>query len=88
MKCQAPYVTKKVPGPHSEMHSGQNLPVVFVLEVKEVDSSEHKYVLVPTLSLTLNKMLRDGQRLPKASFLVVILRLIIGHEDCAPKEEV
>ena len=33
-------------------------------------------------------MLRDGQRLPKAGFLVVILCLIIMYEDCAPEEEV
>ena len=29
------------------------LPSVFGLEVKEVDPSEHTYILVPTLSLTL-----------------------------------
>ncbi|KAG5193924.1 hypothetical protein JEQ12_020285 [Ovis aries] len=63
----------------------QSLQVVFGLEV---DPSEHRYVLVPTLVLTLSEMLRDGQRLPKAGFLVVILCLIIKYEDCAPEEEV
>ncbi|XDA90670.1 hypothetical protein R6Z07F_020275 [Ovis aries] len=63
----------------------QSLQVVFGLEV---DPSEHRYVLVPTLVLTLSEMLRDGQRLPKAGFLVVILCLIIMYEDCAPEEEV
>lgn len=66
--------------------TGQSLQVVFGLEVKEVDPNEHRYVLVPTLGLTLNEMLRDGQRLPKASFLVVILCLIVMYEDCAPEE--
>lgn len=63
----------------------QSLQVVFGLEV---DPSEHRYVLVPTLVLTLSEMLRDGQRLPKAGILVVILCLIIMYEDCAPEEEV
>lgn len=50
----------------------------------EVDPSEHRYVLVPTLVLTLSEMLRDGQRLPKAGFLVVILCLIIKYLRLCP----
>ncbi|XP_068819242.1 melanoma-associated antigen 1-like [Capricornis sumatraensis] len=62
------------------------LQLVFGLEVKEVDPSEHTYILVPTLGLTLNEMLRDGQGLPKPSFLVVILCLIAVEDDRAPEE--
>ena len=46
--------------------ASEYLQLVFGLEVKEVDPSEHTYLLVPTLGLTLKEMLRDGQRLPKA----------------------
>ncbi|CAM9175472.1 unnamed protein product, partial [Rangifer tarandus platyrhynchus] len=56
--------------------ASQYLQLVFGLEVKEVDPSEHTYILVPSLGLTLKEMLRDGHRLPKASLLVVILCLI------------
>ena len=56
--------------------TSQYLQLVFGVEVKEVDPSEHTYILVPSLGLTLNEMLRDGQRLPKASLLVGILCLI------------
>lgn len=39
-------------------------------EVKDVDPSEHTYILVPDPGLTLKEMLRDGQGLPKAGLLV------------------
>lgn len=68
--------------------TSQYLQLVFGLEVKEVDPSEHTYILVPSLGLTLNEMLRDGQRLPKASLLVVILCLIAVEDDHAPEEEI
>ncbi|XP_005702072.2 PREDICTED: melanoma-associated antigen 9-like [Capra hircus] len=66
--------------------TAEYLQLVFGLEVKEVDPSEHTYILVPTLGLTLNEMLRDGQGLPKPSFLVVILCLIAVEDDRAPEE--
>ena len=68
--------------------ASEYLQLVFGLEVKEVDPSEHTYLLVPTLGLTLKEMLRDGQRLPMAGLLVVILCLITVEDDCAPEEEI
>ena len=58
------------------------------MEVKEVDPSEHTYILVLTLGLTLKEMLRDGQRLPKAGLLVMVLCLITVEDNCAPAEEI
>ena len=42
--------------------ASEYLQLVFGLEVKEVDPSEHTYILVPSLGLILSEMLSDGQR--------------------------
>ena len=68
--------------------ASEYLQLVFGLEVKDVGPSEHTYILVPTLGLTLKEMLRDGQRLPKAGLLVVILCLITVEDNRAPEEEI
>ncbi|KAI4545132.1 hypothetical protein MG293_005398 [Ovis ammon polii] len=68
--------------------ASEYLQLVFGLEVKDVDPSEHTYILVPTLGLTLKEMLRDGQGLPKAGLLVVILCLITVEDNRAPEEEI
>ena len=65
--------------------ASEYLQLIFGLEVKEVDPSEPTYILVPTLGLTLNEMLRDGQELPKAGILVVILCLIAVEDSHAPR---
>ncbi|XP_043315791.1 melanoma-associated antigen 9-like [Cervus canadensis] len=100
MKYQEVRRTREVTGPCYEMHYYQDyflvflnqaseyLQLVFGLEVKEVGPSEHTYILVPTLGLTLNEMLRDGQRFPKASLLVVILCLISVKDKHVPAEEI
>ena len=68
--------------------ASEYLQPVFGLEVKEVGPSEHTYILVPNLGLTLNATLRDGQRLPKAGLLVVILCLITVEDKHVPTEEI
>ncbi|KAI4545127.1 hypothetical protein MG293_005393, partial [Ovis ammon polii] len=68
--------------------ASEYLQPIFGLEVKEVDQSEQTYILVPTLGLTLKEMLRDGQRLPKAGLLLVILCLITVEDNRAPEEEI
>jgi hypothetical protein len=65
--------------------ASEYLQLVFSLEV---DPSEHTYILVPSLGLTLSEMLSDGQRLPKAGLLVVILCLIAVEDGHAPEEEI
>ncbi|KAB1252914.1 Melanoma-associated antigen 8 [Camelus dromedarius] len=47
--------------------------LVFGVDVKEVDPREHSYVLVPTLGLTCDGMLGDGQSMPKNGLLVMLL---------------
>ncbi|MXQ98667.1 hypothetical protein E5288_WYG017961 [Bos mutus] len=68
--------------------ASEYLQLVFGLEVKEVDPSEYTYILVPTLGLTLNEMLRDEQRLPKAGLLVIVLCLIAVEVNSAPEEAI
>ncbi|XP_061035298.1 melanoma-associated antigen 10-like [Eubalaena glacialis] len=63
--------------------------LVLGLDVKEVDPSNHSYVLVPTLGLTYDGMLSDGPSMPKPSLLVLLLGLILLEDDfIAPEEEV
>ena len=64
------------------------LQVIFGVEVKEVDPTEHIYVMVPTLGLTCDEMLSDGQGLPKAGLLVLVLSVIMWSGDPAPAEVV
>ena len=66
----------------------QCLQLYFGLDMKEVDHREHIYVMVPFLGLTLKEMLKDGQRLPKASLLVMVLCLITVEDNCSPAEEI
>ena len=64
------------------------LQLAFGVEMKEVDPTEHIYVLVPTLGLTCDEMLSDGQGLPKAGLLVLVLSVIMCSGDPAPEEAV
>ncbi|KAB0354113.1 hypothetical protein FD755_023195 [Muntiacus reevesi] len=64
------------------------LQLVFGVDVKEVDPAEHTYILVPTLGLTCDEMLSDGEGLPKAGFLVLVLSVIMRCGDPAPEEAV
>ncbi|XP_061035045.1 melanoma-associated antigen 10-like [Eubalaena glacialis] len=64
------------------------MQLVFGVDVKEVDPSERTYVLVPTLGLTCDAVLSDGQSMPKAGLLVLLLAMIPLEGDCAPEEKV
>ncbi|XP_065772899.1 melanoma-associated antigen 10-like [Muntiacus reevesi] len=64
------------------------LKLVFGVDVKEVDPAEHTYILVPTLGLTCDEMLSDGEGLPKAGFLVLVVSMIMWFGDPAPEEAV
>ncbi|XP_060993547.1 melanoma-associated antigen 9-like [Dama dama] len=100
--CPSPTAMAATPGSQFEDHglnyqdyllvflnqASEYLQLVFGLEVKEVGPSEHTCILAPTLGLTLNAMLRDGQRFPKASLLVVILCLISVEDKHVPAEEI
>ena len=60
------------------------LQMIVGMEIEELDSGEHIYIMVPTLGLTWDVMLSNGQRLPKAGLLVLVLNLIMQNEDLSP----
>uniref|UniRef100_A0A7N5K2E7 MAGE domain-containing protein n=1 Tax=Ailuropoda melanoleuca TaxID=9646 RepID=A0A7N5K2E7_AILME len=62
--------------------------LVFGVDVKEVDPSDHSYVLVTVLGLTCGGMPSGEQGMPKTSLLVLLLGVILLEDDCAPEEEV
>ncbi|XP_047571362.1 melanoma-associated antigen 8-like isoform X1 [Lutra lutra] len=64
------------------------MQLVFGVEVKEVDPSEHSYVLVPVLGLTCDAMLSIEQGAPKTGLLVVLLGAILLEGDRALEEVV
>ncbi|KAK2499724.1 hypothetical protein MC885_010361 [Smutsia gigantea] len=64
------------------------LQLVFAIDVKEVDPSDHSYVLVTTMGLTCGRQLSDEQRLPKNSLLVLLLIIIFMRGGQVAEEEV
>lgn len=64
------------------------MQLVFGVDVKEVDPSEHFYVLVTVLGLTCDEMLSGEQGPPKTGLLVVLLGVILLEGDRAPEEVV
>ncbi|XP_061035187.1 melanoma-associated antigen 10-like [Eubalaena glacialis] len=65
------------------------MQLILGLDVKQVEASNHSYVLVPTLGLTCDAVLTDGPSIPKTGFLVLLLGLILLEDDfVAPEEEV
>ncbi|XP_072812574.1 melanoma-associated antigen 1-like isoform X2 [Vicugna pacos] len=64
------------------------MQLVFGVDVKEVDPRGHWYVLVPTLGLTCDGMLGDGQSMPKNGLLVMLLCMIHLEGERLPEEEV
>ncbi|XP_007470232.1 PREDICTED: melanoma-associated antigen 10-like [Lipotes vexillifer] len=68
-------------------HACECMLLVFGLDVKEVDPRERTYVLVPTLGLTWDAVLSNGQRSPEAGLLVMVLTMITLFGDRASEEE-
>ncbi|XP_048071906.1 melanoma-associated antigen 8-like [Ursus arctos] len=64
------------------------MQLVFGVDVKEVDPSDHSYVLVTVLGLTCGGMPSGEQSMPKTGLLVVLLGVILLEGDCAPEEKV
>ncbi|XP_048071399.1 melanoma-associated antigen 4-like [Ursus arctos] len=62
--------------------------LVFGVDVKEVDPSDHSYVLVTVLGLTCGGLPSGEQGMPKTGLLVVLLGVIVLEGDCAPEEKV
>ncbi|XP_070113885.1 melanoma-associated antigen 10-like [Equus caballus] len=68
--------------------ASEHMQLVFGIDVKEVDPSDHAYVLVTTLGLTYDGMLSGEQSMPKTGLLVMLLGVIHLQGDCAPEEDV
>ncbi|ELK02219.1 putative MAGE domain-containing protein MAGEA13P [Pteropus alecto] len=66
----------------------QCMEVVFGIEVKEVDPTNHSYVLVKTLDLTYDGMLSDVQGMPKTGLLILVLGIIFMEGNRAPEEKI
>uniref|UniRef100_A0A8C3WQK8 MAGE domain-containing protein n=1 Tax=Catagonus wagneri TaxID=51154 RepID=A0A8C3WQK8_9CETA len=64
------------------------MQLVFGVDVKEVDPSNHSYVLVTALGLTYDGMLSDEQIMPKTGILILILSIIFMEGGCVPEKVV
>ncbi|XP_036743177.2 melanoma-associated antigen 10-like [Manis pentadactyla] len=63
------------------------LQLVFGIDVKEVDPSDHSYILVTALGLT-GRQLSNEQSLPKTGLLVLLLIMIFMRGGRVPAEDV
>ncbi|CAK7313213.1 Melanoma-associated antigen 10 [Vulpes lagopus] len=64
------------------------MQLFFGVDVREVDSSDHAYVLVTALGLTCDEMPNGEQSVPKTGLLINILGVIYMGGNCAPEEDV
>ena len=64
------------------------LQLVFGVEVTGVYPRKDTYGMIPALGLTCDEMLSDGQGLPKAGLLVLVLSVIMRNGDPTPEEVV
>ncbi|KAM7224778.1 hypothetical protein CapIbe_024137 [Capra ibex] len=62
------------------------LQLVFGVEVTGVYPRKDTYGMIPALGLTCDEMLSDGQGLPKAGLLVLVLSVIMRNGDPTPEE--
>ncbi|KAM5197074.1 heat shock transcription factor, X-linked member 3-like [Hipposideros larvatus] len=60
---------------------------VFGVDVKQVDASDHSYVLVNSLGLTYDGVASDGHCVPKNGLLILLLCVILMEGDSAPEEK-
>ncbi|KAM5195945.1 melanoma-associated antigen 10-like [Hipposideros larvatus] len=63
------------------------LQLVLGIDMKEVDSINHSYVLVNTLGLSYNGTLSDEHSMPKAGLLISVLGVIFIHGNCVSEED-
>ncbi|XP_019523417.1 PREDICTED: melanoma-associated antigen 10-like [Hipposideros armiger] len=64
------------------------LQLIFGVDMKEVDSINHTYILVNTLDLTYNGTLSDEHSIPKAGLLISILGVIFMRGNCVSEEDI
>ncbi|XP_062038908.1 melanoma-associated antigen 10-like [Lepus europaeus] len=64
------------------------MQLVFGIDVKEVDPTNHSYALVISLGLTYDGLLSDVQGMPKTGLLILILSVIFMSGNYASEEEI
>ncbi|CAK6450126.1 unnamed protein product [Pipistrellus nathusii] len=64
------------------------MKLVFGIDVKQVDLSAHIFVLAPSLGLSYDGMVSNGNKYPNTGLLVTLLWVIAAEGDCAPEEKV
>ncbi|XP_075394900.1 melanoma-associated antigen B16-like [Tenrec ecaudatus] len=64
------------------------LEMVFGLEVKEVDTINHCYIVCMTLGLTYDGLLREVEGMPKTGILIIVLGVIFLNNNSATKNQV
>ncbi|XP_075394461.1 melanoma-associated antigen B16-like [Tenrec ecaudatus] len=68
--------------------ANERLEIVFGLEVKEVDPTNHCYTIIIKLGLTYDGMLSETQGMPKTGLLILLLGIIFLKGNRATEEEV
>ncbi|XP_075395360.1 melanoma-associated antigen B16-like [Tenrec ecaudatus] len=64
------------------------LQMVFGLEVKEVDTINHCYIVCMTLGLTYDGLLREVEGMPKTGILIIVLGVIFLNNNSATEKQV
>ncbi|XP_036029918.1 melanoma-associated antigen B3-like [Onychomys torridus] len=65
-----------------------NIEVVFGVDLKEVDSTKHSYILVSKMNLPNNGTVTRGRGLPKTGLLMNLLGVIFLKGNCATEEKI
>ncbi|KAM4818941.1 melanoma-associated antigen 11-like [Thomomys bottae] len=64
----------------------ERMQLIFGLDLKEVNPANHSYILVTSLGLTYDGIMRDVQGVPKTGLLIIILCIIFKEGNCASEE--
>ena len=64
------------------------MQLVYGIDVKEVDPTNHSYVLVTKLGLTYDGMVSNEHSMPKTGLLIFILSIIFVEGNCVPEEKI
>ncbi|XP_036989232.2 melanoma-associated antigen 10-like [Artibeus jamaicensis] len=64
------------------------MQLVYGIDVKEVDPTNHSYVLVTKLGLTYDGMASSEHSVPKTGLLIFILSIIYVEGNCVPEEKI
>nr|XP_004471359.2 melanoma-associated antigen B10-like [Dasypus novemcinctus] len=68
--------------------ASHHLELIFGLDVKEVDTSKHTYVLINKLEMSCEGKTNEDRGLPKTGLLMAVLGVILTKGNCATEEEV